>query len=70
MTQITVEHLTNQYDCDRCGASWEDDWCCACDDECPQCGADVSPSDSEVNDTFTLEVGKTICPVCDSPHEF
>lgn len=33
------------YECD-CGCTWEDQWSCACDDECPSCGADVSPSDA------------------------
>lgn len=36
----------NNYDC-PCGAQWDDIWSCGCDDECPQCGADVSPSESE-----------------------
>jgi predicted nucleic acid-binding Zn-ribbon protein len=34
----------NVYDCSECGASWEDEWSCACDDECPECGtSDFSP---------------------------
>lgn len=37
----------NMYVCE-CGTKWEDEWSCACDDECPICGAsDYSPIDSE-----------------------
>jgi hypothetical protein len=38
--------VLNVYECD-CGNSWEDTWDCGCDDECGECGADVSPSSSE-----------------------
>jgi hypothetical protein len=38
----------NQYHCGDCGADWEDEWSCCCDDECPNCGSsDWSPMDSE-----------------------
>jgi hypothetical protein len=40
--------FTNHYAC-SCGASWDDEWTCACDDECPGCGADISPEDSTVH---------------------
>lgn len=30
-----VEHLNNIYECAECNTSWSDEWCCACDDECP-----------------------------------
>lgn len=30
------------------GIEWEDIWTAACDDECPACGADVSPYKSEI----------------------
>jgi hypothetical protein len=33
---ITYEH---------CGTTWTDEWSCACDDECPVCGADIEASD-------------------------
>ena len=29
----------NQYLCSECGAEWEDEWSCMCDDDCGQCGA-------------------------------
>lgn len=37
----------NTYHCDACDVSWTDEWSCGCDDECPQCGADISPEESE-----------------------
>ena len=37
----------NQYECDSCGCYWEDEWSCACDDDCPECGArHMTPVDS------------------------
>ena len=34
----------NRYCCPECGHEWDDTWSCACDDECPECGArDISP---------------------------
>jgi predicted nucleic acid-binding Zn-ribbon protein len=29
----------NQYECDDCGYTWEDEWSAMCDDDCPKCGA-------------------------------
>ena len=38
----------NHYTCYRCGCTWEDEWSCMCDDDCPRCGArHMSPSDSD-----------------------
>jgi len=38
----------NHYKCDRCGKTWDDEWSCMCDDDCPHCGArHMSPSDSD-----------------------
>ena len=31
----------------QCGVEWEDIWSCACDSECPECGADIEPYDWE-----------------------
>ena len=28
---------------ERCGTAWYDEWSCACDDECPTCGAEIEP---------------------------
>lgn len=36
----------NHYEC-LCGSVWWDDWSCIVDDDCPQCGLNCSPSESE-----------------------
>jgi hypothetical protein len=37
----------NQYVCEECEESWEDEWSCCCDDDCPHCGArHMEPVDS------------------------
>ena len=35
------------YYCADCDIAWEDEWECGCDDECPGCGRDFTPFDSE-----------------------
>lgn len=48
----------NHYRCERCGCTWEDEWSCTCDDDCPHCGArHMSPADS---DDLTIIVAE--CP--------
>lgn len=37
----------NYYRCDECDVEWTDEWSCMCDDECPSCGADISPYDAD-----------------------
>lgn len=38
----------NKYRCDRCHYIWTDEWSCACDDDCPRCGArHMQPYDYE-----------------------
>jgi len=38
----------NHYKCPRCGEEWTDEWSCACNDECSQCGMkDIMPTQSE-----------------------
>jgi hypothetical protein len=40
--------LLNEYVCGECGYSWTDEWSCACDDDCPNCGSrHYPPVDSE-----------------------
>jgi len=29
----------NQYVCEECEESWQDEWSCGCDDDCPHCAA-------------------------------
>lgn len=43
------------YECE-CGSTWQDEWSCECDDECPTCGTYVSPAKSE-------EIGPCACEV-------
>jgi hypothetical protein len=31
--------LSIRYICPACGEDWEEVWECACDSECPKCGA-------------------------------
>lgn len=38
--------LLINYECD-CGSSWTEHWTCACDDDCPACGAVIEASDYE-----------------------
>lgn len=37
----------NCYECPRCATTWEDEWDCQCDDDCPACGMrHISPFES------------------------
>jgi hypothetical protein len=31
----------------HCEVSWDDEWSCTCNDECPECGVEVEPFESE-----------------------
>lgn len=33
------------YECEECGCEWQQEWSCACDDECPSCGKDIPATD-------------------------
>jgi DNA-directed RNA polymerase subunit RPC12/RpoP len=38
----------NHYLCERCDSTWEDEWSCTSDDDCPHCGArHMSPFKSD-----------------------
>lgn len=67
---IEVTELTNHYECDRCGTSWEDTWCASCDDDCPSCGATTSPHETDEGETHEIRKGLDSCPICDDVHEF
>ena len=41
----------NQYHCEACHTSWQDEWSCACNDRCPTCNAEIDPEDS-IDQTF------------------
>lgn len=38
--------LLNHHECGDCDVSWDSPWSCACDDDCPECGATTSPHES------------------------
>lgn len=44
----------NSYYCESCEVSWTDEWSCACDDKCPECGVAYTPEASE-------EIGQCAC---------
>lgn len=46
---IDRDRYLNTYRCDDCGEEWENEWSCACDDECPECGTPYSPVSTEEN---------------------
>jgi hypothetical protein len=37
----------NHYHCPDCGINWADEWSCTCNDECPCCGHEIEPYESE-----------------------
>ena len=41
------------YRCCCCGAEWQSQWSCACDDECSECGATNEAHDYELDGTCT-----------------
>ncbi len=45
----------NQYECEECGETWEDEWSCMCDDDCPHCGARHMETCSSVDLTEVIE---------------
>jgi hypothetical protein len=46
----------NYYKCDKCGQEWEDMWDSTCDDECPNCGTEMTPYESEdINENVSFE---------------
>lgn len=47
----------NYYECSECGARWEDEWDCACNDKCPDCNAEIEPYKSEeIEDKIPVEI--------------
>ncbi len=49
----------NSYLCERCDSTWEDEWSCACDDDCSRCGArHMSPFKSDDLTEIIVNDGK------------
>jgi hypothetical protein len=45
------------YSCPECGESWEDEWSCACNGECPECGVkDIEPVESELLESVHVQI--------------
>ena len=42
------QRYINHYECELCDTTWDDEWSCACDDECPSCWRAISPYASEI----------------------
>jgi len=45
---------TNYYRCEHCDVAWQDEWSCACDDECPECHKALTPYRSRLAVTDPL----------------
>lgn len=43
---IQVRWYENRYLCPRCKSEWKDEWSCACNDRCPACDLESSPTTS------------------------
>lgn len=67
-TMERVEVLDVKYHCDACDVSWTSVWCCACDDDCPECGTAIEAEDSEVLEVQRLVPGVDPCSACGSTH--
>jgi hypothetical protein len=39
-----------KYKCEQCDETWEQEWSCCCDDECPSCGVNHEAINSECKD--------------------
>lgn len=49
----------NYYKCPVCGCNWDDEWSCACDDSCPNCGTkNISPIGSDTDPNCKCEMCK------------
>ena len=47
MNAEPVMRFRNFYRHEECGTEWDDVWDSMCNDECPDCGAEIEPYDSE-----------------------
>jgi predicted RNA-binding Zn-ribbon protein involved in translation (DUF1610 family) len=55
--EVADNRFANLYSCPKCGESWEDEWSCACNDECPQCGTkDIEPVESELLEPVHVDI--------------
>jgi len=43
---IQVRWYENSYLCPKCNSRWTDEWSCTCNDRCPVCDLESSPTSS------------------------
>jgi hypothetical protein len=56
LTDEPIKYI-NYYRCPDCNIEWQDEWSCACDDECPVCAISYSPYMSvDINKEKTLTI--------------
>jgi len=48
---MPIKWYLNEYHCEDCDVSWEDEWSCMCNDRCPKCDTETEPERSRVIDT-------------------
>jgi hypothetical protein len=54
-----VAWYLNHYHCTDCDTSWDDEWSCCCDDECPNCGSrNWSPVSSDDLTEIVVPMGQ------------
>lgn len=56
MSKGPKPRFRNYYKCSECGAEWQDEWDCTCNDRCPKCDAEIEPYKSD--DLDKLDVFK------------
>ena len=57
----------NHYRCQECDISWDDQWSCACNDECPGCNVETEPHDSVELDLQGNPIGAGSQPADEQP---
>jgi hypothetical protein len=63
-----VAWFENNYLCPECGAVWDSEWSCACNDECPDCETgDITPVFSREMTISVEPVGDGVWMIWQSP---
>lgn len=55
----------------HCGTEWDDQWDCQCNDECPECKAEIEPFESEeiCKECGSTDIKDGVCRSCGSNWE-
>jgi hypothetical protein len=48
-------YFEKEHRCETCGKTWTDVWDCLCNDDCPECGAEIEPHRARAIDKDTKE---------------